>query len=400
MYRQQLSRLVIAGSMTAALAQGLPTGPWAEVLEVCIFPQSDEDGDGVPCRDDCDDTDPSVGECPRVLCSDLAGWWRLDGDAVDMISGNEAALLPDSPNGPGFVSSGVSGPAASLDGIDDFIDADNPPAFQLSEFTVEAWIWFNALSHPPGMNLGEAPQGDMSIVDKMAPAGPNSNGWRLMKQDDNRFWLCLGAGPGENGCLPGSNLTVRSQTSAALSQWFHVAAVKSSSEIAIFVNGVEEAREVLGPAFNDDTANLLIGANALEGARLNGYIDEVGIFNRALAPLEIRGVFFGAGVEKCADTDGDGVLDWDDYCPRWNTAVQSDRDGNGIGDECECGDQNGDGTVDVNDILAINAAIFDPSQVTDLCDTNDDQLCDVQDILGANGKIFGAEAYCSRYPSP
>jgi hypothetical protein len=24
----------------------------------------------------------------------------------------------------------------------------------------------------------------------------------------------------------------------------------------------------------------------------------------------------------------------------------------------------------------------------------------VQDILGANGKIFGAEAYCSRYPSP
>ena len=52
------------------------------------------------------------------------------------------------------------------------------------------------------------------------------------------------------------------------------------------------------------------------------------------------------------------------------------------------------------DILAINAAIFDPAQATDLCDTNNDQQCDVQDILGASAKIFGAAAYCSRYPAP
>jgi hypothetical protein len=101
-----------------------------------------------------------------------------------------------------------------------------------------------------------------------------------------------------------------------------------------------------------------------------------------------------------ADGDGDGIPDSQDLCPDYSSLNNADTDGNGIGDECECGDQTGDGTVDVNDILAINAAIFDPSQVTDLCDTNDDQLCDVEDILGANGKIFGAEAYCSRYPRP
>jgi hypothetical protein len=99
------------------------------------------------------------------------------------------------------------------------------------------------------------------------------------------------------------------------------------------------------------------------------------------------------------DFDDDGIPDVDDLCPEY-PSTNVDTDGNGIGDECECGDQNGDGTVDVNDILAINAAIFDPTQVTELCDTNDDQLCDVQDILGANAKIFGAEAYCSRYPAP
>jgi hypothetical protein len=89
-----------------------------------------------------------------------------------------------------------------------------------------------------------------------------------------------------------------------------------------------------------------------------------------------------------------------DACPYYATRNNDDTDGNGIGDDCECGDQNEDGTVDVMDLLAINAAIFDPSLATPLCDTNDDDLCDVQDLLGANAKIFGAPAYCARYPSP
>ena len=103
--------------------------------------------------------------------------------------------------------------------------------------------------------------------------------------------------------------------------------------------------------------------------------------------------------EMAANADGDGTPDSQDNCPDWPNA-QGDADGNGIGDACECGDQNGDATVDISDILAINAAIFDPSQITDLCDTNDDQLCDVNDVIGANAKIFGADAYCSRFPTP
>jgi hypothetical protein len=100
------------------------------------------------------------------------------------------------------------------------------------------------------------------------------------------------------------------------------------------------------------------------------------------------------------DRDNDGINDAGDSCPDWSNSDQLDADGNGIGDECECGDQNGDGTVDVSDLLAINAAIFDPSLATPLCDTNDDDLCDVQDIIGANAKLFGAPAYCARYPAP
>jgi WD40 repeat protein len=100
-----------------------------------------------------------------------------------------------------------------------------------------------------------------------------------------------------------------------------------------------------------------------------------------------------------ADVDLDLIGDICDLCPDY-LSTNADFDDNGIGDECECGDQSGDGIVNVLDLLAIAQAIFEPALVTDLCDTNEDQICDVQDILAANAKIFGAPAYCARYPAP
>jgi hypothetical protein len=103
----------------------------------------------------------------------------------------------------------------------------------------------------------------------------------------------------------------------------------------------------------------------------------------------------------CVDADLDGLCDAQDLCPHWpDAAAQSDRDGNGIGDGCECGDQNGDGTVNVQDLIAINLALFDPSRITPLCDATGDGACTVADIVGANQKIFGRPAYCTRYPAP
>jgi hypothetical protein len=97
------------------------------------------------------------------------------------------------------------------------------------------------------------------------------------------------------------------------------------------------------------------------------------------------------------DEDGDAVIDEADNCRIFPNPPQLDGDANGIGDACECGDQSGDGTVDVSDLVAINRAVFDPAVATPLCDTNGDDLCDVRDIVGANRKIFGGFAVCSRY---
>jgi hypothetical protein len=103
-----------------------------------------------------------------------------------------------------------------------------------------------------------------------------------------------------------------------------------------------------------------------------------------------------------ADRDGDGVSDAADVCPFFPDPQQLDGDGNGRGNLCECGDQNGDGTVDVLDLVAINLAIFSPAQRTPLCDANADAACTVADIVSANVEIFSAgnTSICERQPVP
>jgi hypothetical protein len=103
-----------------------------------------------------------------------------------------------------------------------------------------------------------------------------------------------------------------------------------------------------------------------------------------------------------ADRDGDGVPDASDNCPFLANPAQADANANGRGNACECGDQNGDGRVDVLDLVAINVAIFNPAQRTPLCDANNDGNCSVNDIVAANLEIFspGSTSTCAAQPVP
>jgi cysteine-rich repeat protein len=102
------------------------------------------------------------------------------------------------------------------------------------------------------------------------------------------------------------------------------------------------------------------------------------------------------GVRTRPDFNCDGIADAADRCVLLNEFDHTlDTDGDCAGgpaacrgDECECGDQNLDGRVNVQDLVAINAAIFTPTLAQELCDTNLDDRCNVSDIVGANREIF------------
>ncbi len=101
------------------------------------------------------------------------------------------------------------------------------------------------------------------------------------------------------------------------------------------------------------------------------------------------------------DDDCDGVIDEvapgvADLCPFLNEFdyfANSDLAAGGDavqirGDECECGDQQEDGIINVSDILDINTAIFSPEIALPICDANNDLLCNIGDILDVNNEIF------------
>lgn len=86
------------------------------------------------------------------------------------------------------------------------------------------------------------------------------------------------------------------------------------------------------------------------------------------------------------DCNGNGTPDWCDI----SRGVSADDNGNGIPDECECeGDLNGDGTVNVDDIIIV---ILAWGMVGDLpADANNDGMVDGQDL----GLVINAFGGCA-----
>ncbi|MGX9728938.1 MAG: kelch repeat-containing protein [Candidatus Electronema sp. VV] len=245
-------------------------------------------------------------EMKTVSCANspanLISWWPGDGNGEDITGGNNGTLT-----GSASFAQGKVGQAFVLNGIDSYVDAGNASSLHVSgnDFTVDAWVYFNTLSHPPGGNVNGAPQGDMSIVDKMSASGVNTDGWRLLKQNDNRFWFCFGGGAG-NRCWD-SAFTVFSTTVAATDRWYHVAAVKKADSFSIYVNGRLEDNRSPVPSFVDtDSASLRLGSYVLQGAHLNGLIDEAEVFNSALSAAEIQAIYNAGSAGKCKKLCGAG----------------------------------------------------------------------------------------------
>jgi hypothetical protein len=229
--------------------------------------------------------------------SDLESWWPGDGNAGDIAGGNTATLV----NGVGFAAGMVS-QAFSFDGGDDYVSVGNPPNLQFGtsgEFTVDAWVNFTSLVSPSGSPSGpcSGPGCDMAIVTKMT-AGQNVDGWRLAKISDDHLWFCLGSP--SNGCGGDPANSVTSSTVVLPGTWYHVAGVRSSSGIAIYVDGVLEDSKPLASYVNSDSADLLLGKTEESWMSLMyGRIDEAEIHSRALDASEILAIFAAGSAGKC-----------------------------------------------------------------------------------------------------
>lgn len=77
-------------------------------------------------------------------------------------------------------------------------------------------------------------------------------------------------------------------------QWYHIAATFDGTTVKIYVNGALQTStaQTYIPTFNTTTARAG-NANSNEDLPMNGYIDELGVWNRALTYTEISTLYNG-----------------------------------------------------------------------------------------------------------
>ncbi len=212
------------------------------------------------------DSAPASALTPVMdLSAGLAAHWKLDEEdgvvAADASGlGNPAALL----NGPVWDAGNVMG-SLRFDGVDDYLDAGNQAFGLTGDMTVAMWV-------KPAVILS---RGTQVLIQRGRYIYPF-----MMRIESKKIRACIRTTSGTH--------YIFGQTVLAPDQWYHVALTFENGELILYVDGKEESRASVVGAMNVmANQKTTIGANPLGQNPFAGHLDDVRIYDRALAPMEI-----------------------------------------------------------------------------------------------------------------
>ena len=208
---------------------------------------------------------------PIELADGLVAHFPLDGDATDSAGQSSGTLFGATPIADRF---GRSAGALHFDGVDDYVEIPHTEALSLDhEFSITTWI-----SHR------EQPQSTWyTIFEKSDPERGGHSRWGLWVLDDE-MWLCYEAGDGSGQPCGVAEGTI------PYDDWHHIAAVRSSGDAVLYVDGVEIGRDAIGDIAISQTPFLsYIGADlyATVPVFLDADLDDLRIYERALTSDEV-----------------------------------------------------------------------------------------------------------------
>lgn len=201
-------------------------------------------------------------------------WLPFNGNTLDE-SDNDYTLTVGGAPTPTTGANGAPNGAYAFDGTDDylFINSDSIPA-QLERFTVSGWV------------RGTGGSTGTDYYTLVHRGNVNSIGGSVI-------WV--GATTGQNISVSANGQFGNGATGiiADNSTWHHVVLVYAGGYQTGYVDGVQRAEHNIGAVTNTATGNRLsIGASHGSGYRdINGAIDDVRIYNRALTADEVSALF-------------------------------------------------------------------------------------------------------------
>ena len=238
-------------------------------------------------------------QCPSI--TGLASLWRADRGVDEAygryVSTNNGVTFSPGKVGNGFVFDGSAGK---------YVQTEISPELQImGALTVSAWV--NPASVPSG------PGHLVASTYKYSSTAESLRGWSLGDEygsnDHFYFNVCSSAG----SCVSASKKNFFAEN---LNRWTHVVGVYKPAEyIRLYVNGQLVAENTTATKIPSSigyhaTTPLRIGhrADNLNQGMWQGMIDEVRIYNQALAPEEMYRLYDG-----CQKQCGDGIVDRSTY---------------------------------------------------------------------------------------
>jgi parallel beta-helix repeat protein len=229
------------------------------------------------------DTTPVHAACVAPP-SGLVSWWGGDNNALDIVGVNNAA-----PHGGVTYGAGEVGSAFNLDGADgSYLQVPYSSSLDIQgSLSISAWVYIRDTS------------GTRLIAGK---AGST----QLYSQAGSLHFVIYDS--------PTNPQHVVSAATLSANTWYHVAAVFDSGtgQSRIYLNGaLDNSAPITGlPVADPDPYE--IGGFSGYGSNLDGHIDELAIFNKALSDSEIAAIYNSGsdGICKSAFPPTSGLVSW------------------------------------------------------------------------------------------
>jgi hypothetical protein len=232
----------------------------------------------------------------------LVAWWKLDevgGNEVADSSGNDyLGRLVGNPQWK--PDSGKVNGALEFDGLGDFVEIRNEPAFDLTgTITIAAWIKVNAFD-----------KRWQAIVTK------GDTSWRISRTavENTLAFHCTGIESIASRWTYG----IEGKKGVNDGQWHHVVGVYDGSTVFLYIDGALDKSGKASGSIRMNDSPVFIGANSEKADReWNGLIDEVCIIGGAINADGIRALYSGKDPMTVAQTANPQLQDPDKLVAWW-----------------------------------------------------------------------------------
>lgn len=271
---------------------------------------------------------------------DIIAHWDFNETGGDIARSSVGGHQGQMYGGASFVTEGgIEGGALSLErDVNSYVDTGPWFDFVDRDFSLQAWVRTNPGDTSDLFVVGQHNSGSLNGIILFV------NGINPVERRDGSAGFYASARQ-QDVLLSGTDVND--------GNWHQLVSVyRVAGNVELYVDGANLESSALAQTINPNTASFLIGGitfGSTPGGGFDGLIDEVQVYDYALAAHEIQFLYENPGLalgesRTPGDTDADGDVDLDDLNNVRNTFGQT-------GDPL--GDANHDGVVDLDDLNAV-----------------------------------------------